>query len=85
MTAVGCHVMRAAATTAALAALSLAALTGCGAATTSAGSFKGDARAVAQTIDDLSSAASSRDTSKICDTLLARIRKRFANVGAASG
>lgn len=44
-------------------------LAGCGAASSSksADDFKGDQRAVAQVVDDLSSAASKRDATKICD------------------
>jgi hypothetical protein len=50
--------------------LAAAALAGCGAASTSAGNFHGEQKTVAQVIDDLSSAAQSRDTAKICNTLL---------------
>ena len=48
-----------------------AVLAGCGATSTSAGNFHGEQHSVAQVIDDLSSAAQSRDTAKICNTLLA--------------
>jgi hypothetical protein len=49
-----------------------AALGGCAAATTtSSGHFQGQAHAVAQTIDTLSSAASAHDTAKICNSVLA--------------
>jgi outer membrane PBP1 activator LpoA protein len=37
----------------------------------SAGDFKGDQKAVAQTVEDLQSAASKSDADKICDELLA--------------
>jgi outer membrane lipoprotein SlyB len=46
-------------------------LTGCSTAQTSAGNFKGDQAKVASTIDALSSAASSHDTTKICTKILA--------------
>jgi len=41
-------------------------LTGCGAATTSAGKFQGAEAKVAATVDALSTAATSHDTTKIC-------------------
>jgi ribosomal protein L14E/L6E/L27E len=46
---------------------------GCGTVTkTSAGRFNGESRAVAQKIDDLSSAGSSHEARKVCDQILSR-------------
>jgi hypothetical protein len=52
------------------------ALAGCGAASSSnnAKDFKGDQKAVAQTIDDFGSAVRNNDEKKICTDLLARAR-----------
>jgi Putative lumazine-binding len=48
------------------------ALGACGQSTKdSAGDFKGDQKAVAQTVEDLQSAGRKREASKICDDLLA--------------
>ena len=55
-------------------------LAGCGGASASksAGDFKGDQRAVAQVVDDLSSAASKRDAKKICnDVFTTDLAKRL--------
>jgi hypothetical protein len=49
-----------------------AALAGCGQAPTSAKSFKGSEKAVAQTIEDLQSDAQSRKPSAICRDVLSR-------------
>ena len=51
---------------------SLAALAGCGQAQTSANDFKGDEKAVAQTIEDLQSAAQGRKPAEICSDVLSR-------------
>lgn len=51
--------------------ISASVLSACGTvAATSAGHFQGDQRAVAQAVDDLSSAASGHDGARICKTLL---------------
>ncbi|GAC1439320.1 MAG: hypothetical protein NVSMB51_17090 [Solirubrobacteraceae bacterium] len=57
-------------------------LAGCG-ATTSAGHFQGEQSTVAKAIDDFSSAASSRDSSKICGSSLAPAL--VAKLNAAGG
>jgi hypothetical protein len=57
-----------------LALLAAAVLAGCSGQTSSnsADDFSGDQKAVAQVIDDLSSAGSDGDAKEICDTLLSR-------------
>ena len=55
-----------------LALLPLLLLAGCGQAQTSANEFQGDEKAVAQTIEDLQSAAQSRKPAEICTEILSR-------------
>jgi len=55
-----------------LALLPLLLLAGCGQAQTSANEFQGDEKAVAQTIEDLQSAAQGRKPAEICSNLLSR-------------
>ena len=50
----------------------VAALAGCGQAQSSASDFKGSDKAVAQTIEDLQSAAQSRKPGDICNDVLSR-------------
>ena len=69
--------------------LVIPALAGCGAASTSdnAKDFKGDQKAVAQSIDDFSKAARDSDEKEICTSLLARdlVRRLDASAKRCTG
>src|SRR5690349_1939197 len=66
------------------AAVSLA-VAGCGtASTTSAGKFSGESKNVAQTVDDLASAAGKSDEKAICTQLFARSLVQQLNSGSST-
>ncbi len=64
-------------------ALTVLAVTGCGASTVSTGSFKGEEKAVAQRIADFQSDATGLDEQKVCHNDLARVV--LARLAAAGG
>lgn len=65
--------------------LAALAVAGCGtASTTSAGKFSGESKNVAQTVDDLSSAARKSDEKAICTQLFARSLVQQLNSGSST-
>ncbi len=52
--------------------LALLALTGCGAAASSAGDFEGEEARVAETVEDVQEAGTADEAQRVCDELLAR-------------
>jgi hypothetical protein len=60
------------------------ALAGCGATPSSAGDFEGEEQRVAETVEDVQSAARSDETDRLCDELFARALARQLQAGSGN-